>query len=76
MGELYALAMFAIYRNVLDNPEIDGKCVAGLKWCKGYEEDEGRIFLLYKFLSFMGSYCTGDGVIRFDRPVGYVKVQE
>jgi hypothetical protein len=71
VGELYALAMFVIYRNVLDNPEKDGNHVDALKWRKGYDEDEGKFFLLYKFLSFMGSYCTGDGVIQFDRPIGY-----
>ena len=63
MGELYALAMFVIYRNVLDNPEKNGKRVDGLKWWKGYDEDEWKFFVLYKFLSFMGSHCTGDGVI-------------
>jgi hypothetical protein len=71
LGELYALAMFAIYRNVLDNPEKDDEGVAGLKWCKYYDEDEEQFFLLYRFLLFMGPYCTGAGAIRFDRPPVY-----
>lgn len=68
VGELYALAMFVLYRKVHDNPEKDEKRVAGLKWCRNYDEDEGKFFLLYNFLIFLGNYCIGSGEIQFRRP--------
>jgi hypothetical protein len=75
LGEFYALAMFTIYRNVLDNPEKDDKCMAGLKWCKDYNEDEEKFLVLHSFLSFLGPHCTGEGVIQFDRPAKSATLQ-
>jgi hypothetical protein len=61
VGELHALAMFVLYREVQDNPGKDINRVTGLKWSKHYQGDEEKFFLLYQFLTFMQSYCAGNG---------------
>ena len=76
LGEFHALAMFAIYRNVLENPEKDDEGVAGLKWSKHVDGDEEKFFFLWRFLLFLRLHCAGEGAIQFDRPFGLLAVRK
>jgi hypothetical protein len=58
VGELYALALFVLYRKVQSNPGKDDERVVGLKWHKYYHEDEGRYFLLHDLLGSLDYHCT------------------
>ena len=68
VGELYALAMMVLYRKTEKNPYKNDAHNTKLKWHKFYNTSLRRYFLLYNFLVFLDSYCTGEGAIQFDRP--------
>jgi len=74
VGELYALAMFVLYRKVQDNPEKDDIRVAGLKWHKYYREDEEKYHLLFLLLIFMRSFCAVVRGFQFRRPTSVVNL--
>jgi hypothetical protein len=72
VGELYAHAMFVLYRKTQNNKEHDDTRQVRLKWHKYYHSDERKFFLLYNLLVFLDSYCTGQSgtsAIKFERPI-------
>jgi hypothetical protein len=68
VGELYAIAMFVLYRKTRHNREANERRMTRLKWHAYYDDDKKKFFLLYNFLAFLDFYCTGPGAIQFDRP--------
>jgi hypothetical protein len=68
VGELYAAAMFVLYKQVQNASDMDDQRVTNLKWRNYYNVDEHRFFLLYRFLAFLEWYCFGAGSVRVDPP--------
>ena len=68
VGELYALAMFVLYKQVQNDSGLDHRRLPNLKWPDYYNVEERRFFLLYRFLEFLELYCFGAGAVRVDPP--------